>query len=140
MRRWVRLRSARQGGPRAARREAAAALPICQGEFTMASVRYPVAAAISLGLLLASGWSGLPALAAAGAARSGTELCSAGAHTLSAPGSHVYPDTGNGGYTSLHTDVRLVYDATSNRFLPGNHVALTERATQCVTNFSLDFE
>jgi len=52
----------------------------------------------------------------------------------------VYPDTGNGGYTSLHTDVRLVYDATSNRFLPGNHVTLTDRATQCLTSFSLDFE
>jgi hypothetical protein len=109
-------------------------------EFTMASHRYPVAVAISLGLILASGWSGLPALAGAGAAASDTELCSAGAHTLSAPGSHVYPDTGNGGYTSVHTDVHLVYDAPSNQFLPGNHVTLTERATQCLTSFSLDFE
>src|SRR5262249_43767839 len=66
--------------------------------------------------------------------------CSAGAHTLSAPRSHVYPETGNGGYRSLHTDVRLVYDAASNRFLAGNHVTLTDRATQCLTSFSLDFE
>ena len=56
------------------------------------------------------------------------------------PGSHLYPDTGNGGYTSLHTAVDLVYDATSNQFLPGNHVTLTDRATQCLTSFSLDFE
>jgi aminopeptidase N len=52
----------------------------------------------------------------------------------------MYPDTGNGGYTSLHTDVYLVYDATTNQFLPGNHVVLTDRATQCLSSFSLDFE
>jgi hypothetical protein len=66
--------------------------------------------------------------------------CSAGAHTLSHFGAHLYPDTGNGGYTSVHTDVDLVYDATTNMFLPGNHVVLTDLATQCLTSFSLDFE
>ena len=66
--------------------------------------------------------------------------CVAGAHTLSPPGSRLYPETGNGGYTSVHTSVSLVYDAASNRFLPGNHVTLTDRATQCLTSFSLDFE
>src|SRR5262245_54231017 len=66
--------------------------------------------------------------------------CSSGAHTLSHFGDHVYPETGNGGYTSLHTDVHMVYDAPSNRFLSGNHVVLTVRATQCLTDFSLDFE
>src|SRR5215475_3563547 len=66
--------------------------------------------------------------------------CSPGAHTLASPGSRLYPDTGNGGYTSLHTLVHLVYDATANRFLPGNKVILTDRATQCLTSFSLDFE
>ena len=66
--------------------------------------------------------------------------CFAGAHTLSRFGDHVYPDTGNGGYTSLHTSVDLVYDATTNQFLPGNHVVLTDRATQCLASFSLDFE
>lgn len=69
-----------------------------------------------------------------------TAHCSSGAHTLSQPGDHVYPDTGNGGYRSVHTDVHLVYDAPSNRFLPGNHVDLTDAATQCLTDFSLDFE
>jgi aminopeptidase N len=34
----------------------------------------------------------------------------------------------------------MVYDAGTNTFLPGNNVALTDRATQCLTNFSLDFE
>ncbi|HEY3953526.1 MAG TPA: M1 family aminopeptidase [Streptosporangiaceae bacterium] len=52
----------------------------------------------------------------------------------------MYPDTGNGGYTSVHTDVYLVYDAVTNRFLPGNHVVLHDRATGCLTSFSLDFE
>src|SRR6516162_6285434 len=73
-------------------------------------------------------------------ADAGAWHCSAGAHTLAPPGSHLYPDTGNGGYTSVHTLVHLVYDATTNRFLPGNGVTLTDRATQCLTSFSLDFE
>jgi hypothetical protein len=66
--------------------------------------------------------------------------CSSGAHSLSPFGAHVYPETGNGGYTSLHTDVFLNYDTESNLFLPGTHVALTQQATQCLTDFSLDFE
>ena len=66
--------------------------------------------------------------------------CGSGAHTLSHFGDHVYPETGNGGYTSLHTDINMVYDAPSNQFLPGNGVVLTLRATQCLTDFSLDFE
>jgi aminopeptidase N len=52
----------------------------------------------------------------------------------------LYPETGNGGYQSVHTNVNMVYDAGSDKFLPGNNVALTDRATQCLTSFSLDFE
>jgi hypothetical protein len=66
--------------------------------------------------------------------------CSPGARTLAPTGSRMYPNTGNGGYTSVHTAVHMVYDAASNRFLTGNHVVLTDRATQCLTSFSLDFE
>jgi hypothetical protein len=66
--------------------------------------------------------------------------CSAGAHTLSTFGDRVYPETGNGGFRSLHTGVHMVYDATRNRFLTGNHVVLTDRATHCLRSFSLDFE
>ena len=47
---------------------------------------------------------------------------------------------GNGGYRSVHTDVHMVYDSHRNRFLPGNHVVLHDRATQCLTSFSVDFE
>jgi hypothetical protein len=77
-------------------------------------------------------------MTSAGAATAGG--CSPGAHTLAPAGSHVYPETGNGGYTSRHTDVNMVYDAATNMFQPGNNVALTDRATQCLTSFSLDFE
>ena len=66
--------------------------------------------------------------------------CSAGARTLSAPGSRLYPETGNGGYHSSHTLVHRVYDAKANRFLRGTSVSLTDIATQCLTSFSLDFE
>src|SRR5215475_4760967 len=105
----------------------------------MASHRGRVAGAIGLVLALASAGCGRQGPAGTSAAHDRGQ-CSAGAHTLSAPGSHVYPETGNGGYRSLHTDVHLVYDAAGNRFLAGNHVTLTDRATQCLTSFSLDFE
>jgi len=105
----------------------------------MASHRGGLAAAIGLVLVMASAGCGLQEPAGTGATHH-RGRCSAGAHTLSAPGSHVYPETGNGGYTSLHTGVHLVYDAASNRFLTGSHVTLTDRATQCLASFSLDFE
>ena len=99
---------------------------------------------LTIGVAVASAGLVVPWLALAspaGAAPMGTGGgCSAGARTLAAPGSLLYPDTGNGGYTSLHTLVHLVYDATRNKFLPGNRVVLTDRATQCLTSFSLDFE
>jgi Peptidase family M1 domain len=73
-------------------------------------------------------------------ASAGQVRCSPGAHTLAPPGSRLYPETGNGGYTSVHTAVHLTYDAATNRFLRGSHVVLTDRATQCLTSLSLDFE
>jgi hypothetical protein len=66
--------------------------------------------------------------------------CSSGAHSLSPFGSDLYPETGNGGYSSVHTKVFLDYDAADNLLLPGTHVLLTDQATQCLTDFSLDFE
>ena len=66
--------------------------------------------------------------------------CSAGSHSLSEPGAVVYPDTGNGGYASVHSDVAIRYDVPTNTFLPGTHVVLSDRATQCLSSFSLDFE
>ncbi len=66
--------------------------------------------------------------------------CSSGVRTLSNFGDRVYPDQGNGGYTSVHTDLHIVYDTQTNQFLPGNHADLTIQATQCLTDFSFDFE
>jgi hypothetical protein len=102
----------------------------------MAGRRLAIVVAAAAGLVLP--WAGL--VPQAGAAPAGQPGCSAGAHTLAAPGSVLYPETGNGGYISVHTVVQLVYDATANKFLPGNRVVLTDRATQCLTSFSLDFE
>jgi hypothetical protein len=82
-----------------------------------------------------------PAVApAAVTASAPSAACSSGAHTLSHFGDRVYPEEGNGGYTSLHTDVHLNYSALANTFLPGTHVDLTVRATQCLTDLSFDFE
>ena len=105
------------------------------------SLRIAVAAACAglvLPWLVTASPAGASQAGASPAGRGGG--CSAGAHTLASPGSLLYPETGNGGYTSLHTLVHLVYNATTNKFLPGNRVVLTERATQCLTSFSLDFE
>ena len=66
--------------------------------------------------------------------------CSPGAHSLSHAGDVIYPETGNGGYTSVHTDIHLRYDTGKNQFLAGTHVDLTDKATHCLTDFSLDFE
>jgi peptidase M1-like protein len=97
-----------------------------------------------LAVVVAAACAGLaaPALTqgAASAAAPVIGHCSAGARTLAAPGSRLYPETGNGGYASVHTLVHLVYDAKANRFLRGNRVVLTDRATQCLSSFSLDFE
>ncbi|HET7432035.1 MAG TPA: M1 family aminopeptidase [Nocardioides sp.] len=104
-------------------------------------LRRPTVALVSALLLTAAlaASSGAATAGPASGARSGGP-CTPGARTLSHLGDHVYPDMGNGGYTSLHTDVHLVYDAPSNLFLDGNEVVLTDRATHCLSDFSLDLE
>jgi hypothetical protein len=81
-----------------------------------------------------------PSLARALRADGPSTGCSSGAHTLSQLGARLYPEQGNGGYTSVHTDVTLLYDAPTNVFLPGTKVDLTVRSTQCLTDLSFDFE
>ena len=66
--------------------------------------------------------------------------CSPGPRTLSSPGNRVWPELGNGGYQSIHNDVFTVYDAPTDKFLPGTHVDETLKSTQCLTNFALDFD
>jgi hypothetical protein len=89
-------------------------------------------------LLVGAPAFGSPAQAASGATSKAG--CSSSAHSLAPIGSRLYPDTGDGGYVSVHTDIHMVYDAVTDLFLPGNHVDLTDRSTQCLTDFSLDFE
>jgi hypothetical protein len=79
--------------------------------------------------------------AASGKARAAqAPACTPGARTLSQPGNRVWPELGNGGYKSLHTDVFTIYDAPTDKFLPGTHVDLTQQSTQCLSEFSLDFD
>jgi hypothetical protein len=80
------------------------------------------------------------AKALAAPAAAAADVCSSGAHTLSPPGERVYPEAGNGGYKSVHTDTNIIYDAPSNLFLAGTHVDQTILSTQCLTDFSFDFE
>jgi hypothetical protein len=66
--------------------------------------------------------------------------CTPGAHSLSHFGDRLYPEMGNGGYTSLHTDLSLDYDAIANQFLAGTQANLQVRSTQCLSDLSFDFE
>src|SRR3954470_14079110 len=59
--------------------------------------------------------------------------CSSGAHSLAPAGGRLYPEVGNGGHSSLHTDLFLNYDAIANVFLPGTRANLQVRSTQCLT-------
>jgi hypothetical protein len=68
------------------------------------------------------------------------DTCSSGAHTLAPPGDRMYPEGGNGGYKSVHTDTHLIFDAPAGLFLPGTYADQTILATQCLTDFSFDFE
>jgi hypothetical protein len=96
--------------------------------------------AVRTGVVLAVAVSTVAVARSAQAAPATAAACSSGTHSLSGYRDHVYPETGNGGYRSIHTDVTMLYDAVHNQFLRGNHVQLTERATRCLTDFSLDFE
>ncbi len=98
------------------------------------------ATAAALALLLGAVLAPLSQSARADTTGAAGFECGPGARTLSFPGDALFPETGNGGYRSDHTDLRLVYDARHNRFLPGNHVVLSLTATQCLTELSLDFE
>ena len=79
-------------------------------------------ATIALGAVLAAAVL-VPSFKASNAAAD-PPGCFSGAHSLSKFGDRVYPEMGNGGYTSLHTDVFLNYDAPTNMFLSGTHVDL----------------
>ena len=69
----------------------------------MIRYRGAVAGAASLALILGAVTAADSPTLAATRAGGG---CTAGAHTLAPPGSRLYPETGNGGYTSVHTYVQ----------------------------------
>jgi hypothetical protein len=101
---------------------------------------------VAMAVAMTAALGGVVPLSAAGAAdlatdpATGSAACTPGAHTLGTYGDRLYPDTGNGGYRSVHTDVYMIYDAPANLFLPGNKVVLTDKATQCLSSLSLDLE
>jgi hypothetical protein len=97
-------------------------------------------ASVAIAACGVSGSAGSRSTSTAGGGLRADGRCAAGARTLSAPGGVLYPEVGNGGYTSVHTATHTVYDAATNRFLAGNHVDLTDRATHCLSSLSLDFE
>ena len=74
--------------------------------------------------------------------RRAADVCSPGARTVASATQlrPAYPELGNGGYRSVSSKVGLVYDTATNMFLAGTNVELTQAATQCLTEFSLDFE
>ncbi len=74
-----------------------------------------------------------------GARSAQAETCTSGGHTLAPVGDVVYPELGNTGYSSVHSDVYINYDALADLMLPGTHVDLQQRSTQCLSDFSLDF-
>ena len=104
-----------------------------------AGSRLSARATIALAGLLAAAVL-LPSFKASSAAAD-PPSCFAGARSLSTFGSRVYPEMGNGGYRSVHSDVYINYDAIANQFLPGTHVGPGGvMSTQCLTDLSFDFE
>jgi aminopeptidase N len=62
---------------------------------------------------------------------------SPGARTLGDP---LFPEVGNGGYDALHYDVAIDWEDTGDLFEPGTSTTLTARATQALSELSLDLE
>ena len=55
-------------------------------------------------------------------------------------GDELFPQVGNGGYDALHYTIDLQYDPDDNRFEPGTSTTIRARATQDLSEFSLDFQ
>jgi hypothetical protein len=104
----------------------------------MRRIRHLLVPLLAAGCVLGQAAPGGVADASAGATTG--DHCRAGTRTLAPVGSVMYPDTGNGGYSSVHTDVYLRYRASTNTFLPGTHVVLSDRANRCLTSVSVDLE
>jgi hypothetical protein len=55
-------------------------------------------------------------------------------------GDELFPQIGNGGYDALHYALELNYDPANNLFRPGTATTMRARATQDLSEFSLDFQ
>ncbi|HEY8466734.1 MAG TPA: M1 family metallopeptidase [Solirubrobacterales bacterium] len=55
-------------------------------------------------------------------------------------GDELFPQIGNGGYDALHYTIELDYDPVNNVFNPGTATTIQARATQNLSEFSLDFQ
>ncbi len=55
-------------------------------------------------------------------------------------GDELFPQIGNGGYDALHYTIELDYDPVNNVFKPGTATTIRARATQNLSEFSLDFQ
>jgi|GEM_PF-693440 aminopeptidase N len=53
-------------------------------------------------------------------------------------GDRLLPAIGNGGYDTQHYDATFNYDPATNTMLPGSQTVITMRATQALSEFSLD--
>jgi hypothetical protein len=62
---------------------------------------------------------------------------SPGARSL---GDELFPQIGNGGYRVKHYDIELDYDPDANVFERGTETTILARATQNLSEFSLDFQ
>ena len=55
-------------------------------------------------------------------------------------GDELFPQIGNGGYDALHYTIELNYDPEANVFEAGTATTIVARATQNLSEFSLDFQ
>ena len=70
------------------------------------------------------------------------DTCTSGSHSIAPFGDVVYPQGGNGGYKSVHTDTNLNPRRRAVEPVPrlGRTSTRPSQATQCLTDFSFDFE
>ena len=62
------------------------------------------------------------------------------AHARPARATACGPSSATAATSRSTRDVTIVYDALTNKFLPGTNVELTQKSTQCLSEFSLDFD
>lgn len=59
---------------------------------------------------------------------------------LRARTTHLYPQTGNGGYDPANYDLNLICDPDTNLFEEGTQTTMTATTTQNLSEFTVDFQ